>query len=154
MSIRVALEHHTSYQFDRVVRLSPHIVRLRPAPHCRTPILSYSLKVTPAEHFINWQQDPFGNHLARLVFPAPARQLTVTVDLVADLVVINPFDFFVEDSAARYPFAYDAALSLELAAYFAVDEASAVLDRWLQTWSLGPSGQGPDGQGPHRQARR
>jgi uncharacterized protein (DUF2126 family) len=146
MSIRVALEHRMSYQFDRAVRLSPHIVRLRPAPHCRTPILSYSLRVTPADHFINWQQDPFGNHLARLVFPQPARQLTVTVDLVADLVIVNPFDFFVEERAARYPFAYDPALGRELAAYFSVDEPSPVLGRWLQDRSRRPDWPGPDGQ--------
>ena len=146
MSIRVALEHQTSYQFDRAVRLSPHIVRLRPAPHCRTPILSYSLKVTPADHFINWQQDPFGNHVARLVFPQPARRLTVTVDIVADLVIVNPFDFFVEDSAARYPFAYDPALARELAAYFSLDEPSPVLDRWLADRSAAPDWPGPEGQ--------
>ena len=104
MSIRVALQHRTTYRFDRAVRLSPHVVRLRPAPHCRTPILSYSLTVRPRQHFINWQQDPFGNHVARLVFPEPARQLSVTVDLVAELAVINPFDFFVEESVERYPF--------------------------------------------------
>ena len=86
-----------AYRFDRSVKLSPHVVRLRPTSHCRTPVLAYSLTVTPAEHFVNWQQDPFGNHLARFVFPEATRELTVTVDLVADLAVINPFDFFVED---------------------------------------------------------
>ena len=149
MSIRVALEHRTSYRFDRPVRLSPHVVRLRPAPHCRTPVLSYSLTVTPRNHFINWQQDPFGNQLARLVFPEPARELTVTVDLVADLVVVNPFDFFVEESAARYPFSYDAALARELAAYLSDgsdDEPSPLLAQWLQDWSNGPASPGPDGQ--------
>ena len=149
MSIRVALEHRTSYRFDRAVRLSPHVVRLRPAPHCRTPVLSYSLTVTPSNHFINWQQDPFGNQLARLVFPEPARELTVTVDLVADLVVVNPFDFFVEESAARYPFSYDAALARELAAYLSDgsdDEPSPLLAQWLQDWSNGPASPGPDGQ--------
>ena len=110
MSIRVALEHHMSYRFDRPVRLSPHVVRLRPAPHCRTPILAYSLRVAPERPLHQLAAGPFGNHLARLVFPEPARELTVTVDLVADLRVINPFDFFVDETAERYPFAYDAAL--------------------------------------------
>ncbi len=132
MSIQVAIEHRTAYRYDRAVRLSPHVVRLRPAPHCRTPILAYSLKVEPAEHFLNWQQDPFGNHQARLVFPSPARQLAVTVDLVADMTVINPFDFFVDDSAAHYPFAYDAGTATDLAPYLVADHTSPLLDTWLR----------------------
>src|SRR5271155_5253071 len=90
MTIKVALEHRTSYPFDRPVRVYPPIVRLRPAPHSRTPIDAYSLRVEPADHFINWQQDALGNFLARLVFPSPMRQLTITVGLIADLKVINP----------------------------------------------------------------
>jgi uncharacterized protein (DUF2126 family)/transglutaminase-like putative cysteine protease len=103
MSIKVALEHRTNYAFDRLVGVYPHVVRLRPAPHCRTPIEAYSLRVEPAEHFINWQQDALGNFLARLVFPNPMRQLTITVGLIADLKVINPFDFFIEDWAETWP---------------------------------------------------
>jgi len=102
MSIKVALEHRTSYTFDRLVRAYPHVVRLRPAPHCRTPIEAYSLRIEPDEHFINWQQDAVGNFLARLVFPNPMRQLTITVGLIADLKVINPFDFFIEDWAETW----------------------------------------------------
>ena len=111
MSIHVALEHRTRYLFDRPVGLTPHVVRLRPAPHCRTPILSYSLHVGPDPHFINWQQDPVGNHVARLVFPEPVRELSVVVDLVADMTVINPFDFFVDEAAEQFPFTYDDALA-------------------------------------------
>ncbi len=103
MSIKVALEHRTSYTFDRLVRVHPHVVRLRPAPHCRTPIEAYSLRIEPDEHFINWQQDAVGNFLARLVFPNPTRRLTITVGLIADLKVINPFDFFIEDWAETWP---------------------------------------------------
>jgi len=103
MSIKVALEHRTSYTFDRLVQVYPHIVRLRPAPHSRTPIDAYSLRIEPADHFINWQQDALGNFLARLVFPNPMRQLTITVGLIADLKVINPFDFFIEDWAETWP---------------------------------------------------
>ena len=99
MGIKVALEHRTSYTFDRLVEVYPHVVRLRPAPHSRTPIEAYSLTVEPADHFINWQQDAFGNFLARLVFPNRTRQLTITVGLIADMKVINPFDFFIEDWA-------------------------------------------------------
>src|SRR5579859_7462168 len=94
LSIHVALNHVTHYRYDRRVTLSPQIVRLRPAPHCRTRILAYSLKVEPAGHFINWQQDPQANYLARLMFPAPARELRVEVDLTAEMAVVNPFDFF------------------------------------------------------------
>ena len=106
VGIKVALEHRTSYTFDRLVEVYPHVVRLRPAPHSRTPIEAYSLEVEPADHFINWQQDAFGNFLARLVFPNPTRELTINVGLIADLKVINPFDFFIEDYAETVPFSY------------------------------------------------
>jgi uncharacterized protein (DUF2126 family)/transglutaminase-like putative cysteine protease len=117
MSIRVALNHRTSYHYDRPVTLSPQVVRLRPAAHCRTPVLSYSLRVAPERHFINWQQDPHGNFLARLVFPEATRRFEVEVDLVAELTVINPFDFFLDSAATEFPFAYDPPLAEELRPY-------------------------------------
>jgi uncharacterized protein (DUF2126 family)/transglutaminase-like putative cysteine protease len=117
MGIRVALHHVTRYKYDRPVTLLPHVVRLRPAPHTRTAIVSYSLKVEPSPHFLNWQQDPYSNYLARLVFLKPATELVVTVDLVADLAPVNPFDFFVEESAKECPFRYDETLARELAPY-------------------------------------
>ena len=117
MSIRVELHHVTHYRYDRLVSLSPQVVRLRPAPHCRTPILSYSMRVEPAEHFINWQQDAFANYQARLVFPEKTREFKVTVDLVAEMAVYNPFDFFLEPSAEQFPFDYAPGLALELAPY-------------------------------------
>ena len=103
MTIKVALEHRTSYTFDRPVRVFPHIVRLRPAPHSRTAIEAYSLRVEPADHFVNWQQDAVGNFVYRLTFPNPTDRLTITVGLIADLKVINPFDFFIEDWAETWP---------------------------------------------------
>jgi uncharacterized protein (DUF2126 family)/transglutaminase-like putative cysteine protease len=117
VTIKVALHHRTHYTYDRPVGLSPHEVRLRPAAHCRTPIESYSLKVKPAKHFLNWQQDPYGNWVARIVFPDKAREMEITVDLVADMTVINPFDFFVDASAERFPFAYTDENARELAPY-------------------------------------
>src|SRR4051812_2280707 len=96
MSIHVALRHLTTYRYDRPIALGPHLVRLRPAPHCRSRILSYSLTVKPDPHFINWQQDPAANYLARLVFPERTRELRLEVDLVAEMAVVNPFDFFLE----------------------------------------------------------
>ena len=117
MSIHVALNHVTDYTYDRLVTLSPQIVRLRPAPHCRTRILSYSLKVTPDSNFINWQQDPQANYLARLVFPEQTRRFRIEVDLVAEMSVLNPFDFFLEPSHEHYPFRYDDKQTAELGMY-------------------------------------
>jgi uncharacterized protein (DUF2126 family)/transglutaminase-like putative cysteine protease len=117
MGIRVALNHKTCYKYPKPVWLSPHVIRLRPAPHCRTTVSSYSLKVTPTEHFINWQQDPYSNRLARLVFPRKTTEFSVVVDLVAELTVTNPFDFFLEPYAEEFPFTYEPTLIRELVPY-------------------------------------
>jgi uncharacterized protein (DUF2126 family)/transglutaminase-like putative cysteine protease len=117
MVMHVALNHRTSYRYDRLVALTPQLVRLRPAPHCRTRVLSYSLKVEPAQHFINWQQDPHANWQARLVFPERTDHLAVEVDLVAEMAVLNPFDFFVEPAAESWPFDYAPEIARDLAPY-------------------------------------
>ena len=124
MAIHVALTHVTDYRYDRLIALGPQVVRLRPAPHCRTPILSYSLSVSPTQHFINWQQDPFANYLARLVFPDRVDHFRVTIDLVTEMAVYNPFDFFLEDSAETFPFRYSETLERELAPYLVKDQAT------------------------------
>ena len=132
MSIRIALEHRTSYRYDRLVNLSPQEVRLRPAPHCRTPIAAYSLRIEPANHFLNWQQDPYGNWIARVVFPEPTHRFEVTVDVTADLTIINPFDFFVEPYAETFPFAYSPALARELTPFLEVAAPGSLLGRWIE----------------------
>lgn len=121
MTITVGITHHTEYHYDRHVNMSPHVFRLRPAPHSRTPIKSYSLKIEPEEHFINWQQDPFGNYLARVVFPGKTKHFSFTVDVVAEMTVINPFDFFLEEYAESVPFNYDKQLLQDLAPYLVAD---------------------------------
>ena len=138
MSIRVALHHETVYRYDRLVSLGPQIVRLRPAPHCRTKIYSYSMHVTPGDHFCNWQQDPQGNYLARLVFPKQTRQFSIEVDLVADMTAINPFDFFLESYAEKFPFPYDGWLQKELAPYLQQLPATERLSKWVAAIDLTP----------------
>ncbi len=131
MAIRVALHHSNRYVFDRPVDVSPHVVRLRPAPHARTPILAYSLRVAPEPCFVHWQQDPQGNHVARLVFPQKLERIDIDVDLLAELSVLNPFDFFLEPSAESFPLQYDHALDRELAPYREMEPAGPRLQRLL-----------------------
>src|SRR5205085_11810403 len=132
MAIRVAINQRTSYKYDRFISLSPHIFRLRPAVHSRTPIESYLFKVTPKDHFINWQQDPFGNYQARVVFPEKTRELSIEVEVIANMIVINPFDFFVEEYAEKYPFNYTKQLAGELIPYLEIKEMGPQLMKWMQ----------------------
>jgi uncharacterized protein (DUF2126 family) len=131
VTIKVALHHKTRYAFDRPIALSPHEVRLRPAAHTRTPIESYSLTVKPASHFLNWQQDPYGNWVARLVFPEKSRELEIVVDLIADMTVINPFDFFVDPTAEQFPFVYSNENFRELAPYLEQVAPTPLLQAWV-----------------------
>ena len=131
MAIRVAINHRTEYRYDRRVSMAPHVFRLRPAPHCRTPIEAYSLNITPKNHFINWQQDPFGNFLARVVFLDKTDRMTVEVDLVANMTVINPFDFFMEEYADKVFFDYEAPLKKELGPCLEIRENGPLLKNWL-----------------------
>jgi len=133
MSIVVALYHKTTYIYDRLVTVAPHIVRLRPAPHTRTPVTSYSLRVTPGNHFVNWQQDPYSNYLARFVFADQVRRLEFEVDLVAEMTIINPFDFFLEPDAETCPFVYDADLARDLNAFLTPAPLGPLLREWLAT---------------------
>ena len=133
MSIKASIHHLTHYKYDRPVILGPQVIRLRPAPHSRTRVISHSLKVSPSGHFVNHQQDPFGNWLARFVFPEPVRELKIEVDLVADMTVYNPFDFFVEDSAEHWPFEYAPELAEELVPYRATEPAGPLLQKLLDS---------------------
>jgi uncharacterized protein (DUF2126 family)/transglutaminase-like putative cysteine protease len=141
--MKIALEHRTTYRFDRPIAIGPHVIRLRPAPHARTPIEAYSLTISPADHFLNWQQDPFGNHLARAVFPSKSSELDIAVGMVADMRVINPFDFFIEEYAETFPFSYPADLAADLKPY--LDIPAAAQGPVFAEWATGngfPTGDG------------
>src|SRR5271154_4536697 len=131
MALHIALNHKTHYRYDRPVMLGPQTIRLRPAPHCRTPILSYSLKVLPKNHFINWQQDPQANYLARLVFPEKTTEFVVEVDLVAEMAIFNPFDFFLEPYAEQIPFTYESYLARELRPFLEAEVPGPRLSSFL-----------------------
>ncbi len=133
MSIQVTLNHRTVYKYDRRINLGPQTVRLKPAPHCRTPILSYTQRVLPADHFCNWQQDPQGNYVSRYVFQEKTDRLELCVTLVADMAVINPFDFFVDEEAETYPFVYDPDLAADLAPFLRCEKVSPLLREWLDS---------------------
>ena len=132
MSITIGLNHKTSYHYDKLIKAWPQVIKLRPAPHCRTPILSYALNIKPKAHFINWMQDPFGNYQARVVFPDKIDHFIVDVDVVAELVTINPFDFFLEESAERFPFDYENVIRADLQPYLVKSEDGPLLNQLYQ----------------------
>src|SRR5438270_3617121 len=138
MSIHVSLNHKTQYRYDRRINLGAQVVRLRPAPHCRTPILAYSLKIEPKDHFINWQQDPHSNYQARFVFPEKVKEFIVQVDLVAEMAVFNPFDFFLEPSANKFPFAYEPTTAIELQPFLRKDPLTPKLEALVKSIDLTP----------------
>ncbi|MFK7818270.1 MAG: DUF2126 domain-containing protein [Planctomycetaceae bacterium] len=138
MTIRVALNHTTAYTYDRRINVGPQTIRLRPAVHCRTPIQSYSLEIDPADHFLNWQQDPHGNFLARAVFADPIERLSFSVSLVADMTVINPFGFFVEEAAEEIPFEYAPELKRDLAPWLIVDDNGKEFAKYFETINRKP----------------
>ena len=136
MTLHVSLTHRTAYAYDRRIGMGPQTIRLRPAPHCRTPILAYSLTVSPKDHWLNWLQDPFGNFQARVIIPEPTEEFSVTVDLVADMAVINPFDFFVEEEVKAWPFTYEPTLAAELKPNMEPLPATPRLDRYIRDLDL------------------
>ena len=138
MALKVVISHKTHYKYDKYISLSPHVIRLRPAPHSRTPIESYSLNITPKEHFINWQQDPFGNYLARIVFPEKVKEFGIDVEIIADMITINPFDFFVDEYAKDFPFKYDKELQKELIPYLEKSEDGKKLQEFIKMLDLTP----------------
>ena len=131
MAIIIAIRHSTSYKYDHHISMAPHIIRLKPAPHSRTKIHSYSLHIEPKKHFINWQQDSFGNYLARIVMNEKVKEFKVDVEVIAEMTVINPFDFFVEDYAKNFPFTYESQDTKELTPYFEIVENGALLLHWI-----------------------
>lgn len=133
MAIKVAIKHSTKYEYDRLIKLWPQVIRLKPAPHTRTPVKAYSLQISPKPHFINWQQDPFGNYLARVVFPEKVKFFEVNVEVIAEMIAINPFDFFLEEYAERFPFEYSPQLKKELAPYLEIKESGTLLTQWVET---------------------
>ncbi|MCM2290839.1 transglutaminase family protein [Allorhizobium sp. BGMRC 0089] len=141
MAIKASIYHLTHYIYDKPVRLGPQIIRLKPAPHSRTKVLSHALKVSPANHFVNLQQDPYGNYLARFVFPEPVRELKIEVDLIADMTVYNPFDFFTEEEAVKWPFSYSADIAEDLAIYKKPEPDCPRVDAYMKTIDQTP-GQG------------
>jgi len=135
MGIQVALNHKTSYQYEKAISLGPQVIQLRPALHCRTPILSYALHVTPSQHLLNWQLDPHNNRLARLIFPEKTSELLVDVSLVAELTPINPFDFFLDPEVEQYPFAYRTELTQDLQPYLLAEPTGSSLQSFLRPFS-------------------
>ncbi len=96
-------------------------MRLRPASHARARVETYGLTVQP-DADVRWQQDPNGNHVARVVFPKDDRLdfMDLLVEVALDLRPVNPFDFLLEETAENVPLRYTPALLDELAPFLSL----------------------------------
>ncbi|MGI9212205.1 MAG: transglutaminase family protein, partial [Methylococcaceae bacterium] len=138
MSTLVALLHHIEQTYGSRRTVPTHWLRVRPAPHTRPDITAYTIKVTSEPHFLNWVRDPFENYIARLDLPEPVASLGLTVELLADLTPINPFDFLTEPEAAHYPFDYSEQTRKELAPYLNMPPPGSRLTAWLKRLDRSP----------------
>lgn len=139
MSIRVKINHNTRYRYSTPVYLAPHLVRLRPAPHCRTEIESYSLNIEPIQHSIHWQQDPFNNYVARLIFPEKLSELSLRVEITANVVAVNAYDFLIDDYAMNWPFSYREELALDLTSYLQSGSHDLAMHNFMSEFQQGSS---------------
>ena len=136
MGTQVGLHHRTQYRYDKAVSLGPQIIQLRPAPHTKTEILSYSLDVDPADHILNWQFDSLGNHFARVIIPNKTVMFVVDIDIIADLTPYNPFAFFIEPGFENYPFEYPPDVRKNLEPYRVAETPGPLLQAFVEGFSV------------------
>jgi transglutaminase-like putative cysteine protease len=110
-----SVKHTTVYRYARPVKFGEHRLMFRPRDSYDQRLLDSSLLIEPEPSEVRWIHDVFGNCVAVVTFSQPSKELVFDARIHLDHTSQDTPDFRIDPAALKYPFAYDADETADLA---------------------------------------